>query len=238
MRTIIMSAFISTLSFAHPASSQSGPLCSGLSATVSERPIHTSVPDTLAPGLYAVDHEGVLEHLASVESAVAETEPLYSGKRRTVLHIPGASSGRRFTTVPVIYLRTDSTTPLPVQEIGSHLDTTNTSLPMDLKLVRWCVRKGRRELETMVWNCYIRRNGVAPENLVSFTTQRIAPGLHQLTVAPLQEGEYAVLHEQCDPRGRPRATVFEFGIGNDCGPDANQLEQATNECENHNRTQP
>lgn len=174
-----------------------------------------SIPEAILradrPGLYVVDGDGRAVRLEAGQAVAVETEPGLSGKRRMVLRLNGSESANTLRAMDVLYLRTGSdSTALPAP--SEHHRSSVAGPPEEPMLVRLQAIQGRRELETMVWNCYAQRNAIAPERIVPLGIVRQADNLYKLTPEQLSEGEYALLLTSQDPLAHGPRTAYDFGI--------------------------
>jgi hypothetical protein len=174
-----------------------------------------SIPEAILradrPGLYYVDGDGRAVRLEAGQAVAVETEPGLSGKRRTVLRLSGTESANTLSAMDVLYLRTDSdSTALPAH--SEHHHSSVAGRPVEPVLVRLQAVQGRREVETMIRNCYVQRNGIAPERIVPLGIDRLADNMYKLTPEQLTEGEYALLLTSHDPLAHGPRPAYDFGI--------------------------
>lgn len=161
-------------------------------------------------GMYYADTAHIAVRMG--EAIKLQTEPALSGSRRTVLRFSGPGAGVNVGNDPVFYLkvRSDDTLRQSGQDTLPRLAGRHS--PYDLELVKLEVKTDRRELETMVANCYGHHNGIAQERTIPIDIERISADLYRPKPKHLAQGEYAILLTDEDPKAGSSRTAFAFSV--------------------------
>jgi len=159
----------------------------------------------MASGLYLLSWDDSVTAVEEVRADLVQREPVLSGTRRSELRFAGAKAMLRLTGSPVFVLRTD---PIPLSSSDE-----NTSIgpgsehPIHADLLRLSEKAAWREVETMVSNCYQRRNGASENARVPLQVEHLTCDIYKLTTDSLASGEYAL------QIGSGKSTVQTFAFG-------------------------
>ncbi|WP_343525714.1 hypothetical protein [Sphingomonas sp.] len=105
---------------------------------------------------------------------------------------------------------------------GSWLTGPNSTItsPNEFSLVRFDVKKDRREARVGSFNIAGAKSGVMDKDRIAFTYDRVAPGVFRVTPdAPLEAGEYGFLYSVSAGSGpgmfsnTMTTKVFDFSVG-------------------------